>query len=185
MLKRVKFPGIKTFDSSATPADGKAVTAPKRVAEIDLGEIRKAIDSAVKEAEANDPKALRRQIEKLKKELKTVTPAKADAEAVQREIARAVADRDKHWQREIVTLKSRSTSLNKLPSLLRDAAATIEASTAAMNGQASPTACRCECTGVSDTESNPGASTETRVERAHREQWRPASHAPEVPNGPG
>lgn len=65
-LERMRFPAITTFDSSATPT-GDAVQAPKAAASIDLPEIRKALAEAVKEAEANDPKVLRAEIESLKK----------------------------------------------------------------------------------------------------------------------
>ncbi len=64
-LERLKFPMIKTFDSSATPEDGQVLAAPKRAAEIDLTEINKALAEAVKEAEANDPRILRRRIAEL------------------------------------------------------------------------------------------------------------------------
>lgn len=70
-LQRMKFPPIKTFDSSATP-DGQ-VQAPKGAAEIDLTEIRAALADAVKEAEANDPKLLRAQIATLKREIVNLT----------------------------------------------------------------------------------------------------------------
>ncbi len=68
-LQRMKFPSIKTFDSSATPTDGGIVKAPKGVAEIDLTEIKAAMADAVKEAEANDPKLLRLKIRELEKQL--------------------------------------------------------------------------------------------------------------------
>ena len=64
-LKRLKFPAIGTFDSSATPVDGHAREAPKSVAEIDLSAVRAALEDAVKEAEANDPKLLRRKVAEL------------------------------------------------------------------------------------------------------------------------
>lgn len=68
-LERVKFPPIRTFDSSATPVDGKSIAAPKRAAEIDLAAIRSALADAVKEAEATDPKLLRKRIAELEKQL--------------------------------------------------------------------------------------------------------------------
>jgi hypothetical protein len=67
-LVRAKFPHIRTFDSSATPTDGQAAKTPKAAAEIDLTEIRAALADAVKEAEANDPKLLRAEIARLKRE---------------------------------------------------------------------------------------------------------------------
>lgn len=68
-LKRLTFPPITTFDSSATPTDGHVVTAPKGMADIDLTEIKAAMADAVKEAEANDPKLLRAELAKVKAEL--------------------------------------------------------------------------------------------------------------------
>jgi hypothetical protein len=68
-LERMKFPSIRTFDSSATPTDGGIVKAPKGAAEIDLTEIKAALAEAVKEAEANDPKILRGKIRDLEKQL--------------------------------------------------------------------------------------------------------------------
>jgi hypothetical protein len=67
-LERMKFPAIKTFDSSATPAHGEARATPKGAATIDLTEIRAALADAVKEAEANDPKILRARIVQLERE---------------------------------------------------------------------------------------------------------------------
>lgn len=66
-LVRSKFPAIKTFDSSATPEDGHQVAAPKRAADVDLSEIKKMLADAAAEAEANDPKALRKKIAELEK----------------------------------------------------------------------------------------------------------------------
>lgn len=62
-LHRTKFPPIKTYDSSATPEHGSK--ASPNVGAIDLAEVRAALADAVKEAEANDPKLLRRRIAEL------------------------------------------------------------------------------------------------------------------------
>lgn len=71
VLTRVMFPRITTFDSSATPKDGDTPPAPKGAAEIDLSEIRAALADAVKEAEENDPKLLKRRISELERAAKT------------------------------------------------------------------------------------------------------------------
>jgi len=81
-LLRTQFPGIRTFDSSATPTEGRAVKAPKAAAELDLTEINKALADAVAEAEANDPKLLRTEIARLKRELAAKPPAGADQVSV-------------------------------------------------------------------------------------------------------
>lgn len=54
-----------TFDSSKTPKPGDVAAAPAAVAEIDLEALRTQLDSAIAEAENNDPKALRRRIAEL------------------------------------------------------------------------------------------------------------------------
>ncbi len=69
-LQRTKFPPIKTFDSSATPTDGHTIKAPKGAADIDMTEIKAALADAVREAEANDPKLLRKRIADLEREHK-------------------------------------------------------------------------------------------------------------------
>jgi len=81
-LGRTRFPEIRTFDSSATPTEGHAVKAPKAAAELDLTEINRALADAVREAEANDPKLLRTEIARLKRELAAKPPAGADRVSV-------------------------------------------------------------------------------------------------------
>lgn len=67
LLRRTKFPPIRTFDSSATPMDGAPAVKPQGAAAIDLAEIRAALADAVKEAEENDPKLLRAELERVRK----------------------------------------------------------------------------------------------------------------------
>lgn len=77
-LERVKFPTIKTYDSSATPEGGKARAV--KVSEIDLEAVRSAMADAVKEAEANDPKLLRQRIAELERAAREAKPVKAEPE---------------------------------------------------------------------------------------------------------
>ena len=77
-LQRVRFPRIKTFDSSATPEEGKVAATP-RAAEIDLSEIQAALADAVKEAEANDPKLLRKKVSTLEAEIRELKFGLEDA----------------------------------------------------------------------------------------------------------
>lgn len=87
-LRRAKFPGIRTFDSSATPTDGHAVKAPKAAAEIDLTEINRALADAVKEAEENDPKRLRAELAKVRAQLKALESAPKASTITQDELNR-------------------------------------------------------------------------------------------------
>lgn len=82
-LKRLTFPQIKTFDSSATPTDGHGLARPKHMADIDLTEIKATMADAVKEAEANDPKLLRAEIARLKAEAHKRVPQLADMRTVE------------------------------------------------------------------------------------------------------
>lgn len=89
-LIRTRFPEIRTFDSSATPEDGHQIDAPKGAASMDLAEIRAALEEAVKEAEANDPKLLRAEIARLNGELaKAKAPKPATAAVDPRSIEEA------------------------------------------------------------------------------------------------
>lgn len=86
--RRVKFPAIATYDSSATPTGGDERPAPTA---IDLEEVRAAMAEAVAEAKANDPKALRAEIERLRAEM-TKAPTAVDGQAVARAVAAAVGE---------------------------------------------------------------------------------------------
>lgn len=68
-LERQRFPRIRTFDSSATPTDGEAPAAPKTLADIELSAVNAALTAAVEEAKANDPKLLRAEVDRLRREL--------------------------------------------------------------------------------------------------------------------
>lgn len=69
IFKRKKFERIATFDNSATPTDD--VVRNVKTVEVDHAYLRSVIGDAVKEAEGNDPKLLKAEIAKLKKELAT------------------------------------------------------------------------------------------------------------------
>lgn len=71
-LKRETFSPITTYDSSAAPKDGAKLTP--NLSAIDLSEVKKALADAVKDAEANDPKLLRRKVAELEKQLRERSP---------------------------------------------------------------------------------------------------------------
>lgn len=100
-LERVTFPKIKTYDSSATPT-GDGGSKPT-IGEINLDAVRSALADAVKEAEANDPKALRRRIAELEKQVGQPTTDHAAIE-------RACAARDEHWRRVVSTQTDRTAN---------------------------------------------------------------------------
>jgi hypothetical protein len=68
IFEQRKFPKFKTYDNAATPTGDSAEIAVK-TAHVDQAELKAIIGDAVKEAEANDPAALKREIAKLKADL--------------------------------------------------------------------------------------------------------------------
>lgn len=68
LLERVTFPKIKTFDTSRAPEGGEAGTGPV-LAPIDRDAIEKRLQTVAADALANDPKALKAEVAKLKREL--------------------------------------------------------------------------------------------------------------------
>lgn len=64
-FQQVAFPRIQTFDNSATPT-GDLAQIKVRTATVDVDKLRAIIGDAAKQAEANDPKALKAEIARLK-----------------------------------------------------------------------------------------------------------------------
>jgi hypothetical protein len=154
-IQRQTFPRIKTYDNSKTPVHGAGISEVKTAA-IDIDALRSQLGDAVKEAEANDPERLKKRISELERELKAKpAPPPSDDAAVERAVRRAADERDTFWRREIENIKRRQVTLDKLPGLLRDAAATIEA--ARIGKAAEPPA----VTGVVVREARASASLDT------------------------
>lgn len=74
-FERVHIRERQTFDSSATPAAGAAVQPPKEVAHLDLEKLRASMAAQIEKAKADDPRALRAEIQRLQGELKKTTAA--------------------------------------------------------------------------------------------------------------
>jgi hypothetical protein len=91
ILERMKFPRITTFDSGRTPDDDGEVAEPVRLADVDLTEINAALADAIKEAAENDPRALRAEIAKLKRQA-AEKPLTIDAKASEAEKEQAWTD---------------------------------------------------------------------------------------------
>ena len=70
VFQRVKVDLIDTFDSSATPKAGKAAHKPKTMAEVDLAAVKDKLAQQIERAKQDDPKELRAEIARLRKELK-------------------------------------------------------------------------------------------------------------------
>ena len=68
-MRTIKVRQKRTFDSSATPT-GDTSAGPAKIAKVDLGELKTKMAALVEEAKSNDPKELKRQINKLQTEIK-------------------------------------------------------------------------------------------------------------------
>jgi len=69
IFKRIVVDAIETFDSGATPKSGEKRIAPKTVADVDLEAFRKDMAATIEKAKAEDPRALRAEVARLKGEL--------------------------------------------------------------------------------------------------------------------
>ena len=81
----------KSFDSGATPVGGKQVA--QKMKKMDLNALQKAMADTIERAKADDPKELKAEIKRLKKELANKVPV-IDENA----ITKAVAACDREWQ---------------------------------------------------------------------------------------
>lgn len=97
--KRVQFPMFETYDSFR-PQKGGSDVKLKGWAEVDLADVTKKLEAAVKEAEATDPKKLQMRVRELEKQLKAqptqkVQPAAAklivDSRLVKQEVGKVRA----------------------------------------------------------------------------------------------
>jgi len=98
-VSRVRMPFFRTYDNTSTPtgdgdADRKVTTAA-----VDQDQLRAIIGDAVKEAEENDPKRLKAELAKLRKELAS-KPAAVVVD-VDAQIQRAIHERDCRWLKAI------------------------------------------------------------------------------------
>ena len=93
IFKRIQVGTITTFDSGATPKIGERKASPKQVAEVDLELFRERMSASIEKAKAEDPKALRKEIAELKKQLARNVTTPTQIKVVDKEaVAQAVMD---------------------------------------------------------------------------------------------
>lgn len=95
-LERVKLGRKETFDASETPKFGARARTTQALAAVDLERIRQDMAATIERASQDDPRALRKQIAGLERELRTAkaTSGAEDLEAAVRRAESAEAD----WQ---------------------------------------------------------------------------------------
>lgn len=97
LFRRVEIRTRRTFDSSATPEVGGTVQAPSGYADVDLDALRESMAEVVERAEADDPKALKREIRRLEAELRaardyTPEPVEVEVPAVDDDTVARLSD---------------------------------------------------------------------------------------------
>lgn len=88
VLERVKFPRIKTYDSSKSPDEGDVPPDAVRLADVDLDAVRAAFADQEQAVKANDPKELKKRIVELERKLKAANGALGTTDTVALEQAR-------------------------------------------------------------------------------------------------
>src|SRR6185503_8837239 len=88
--KQISILKKKTYDASATPEFGSHEAA-RSLTPVDVATIKEAMQETIKQIEADDPTALKREITKLRKELNAVQSTKPAPEIREREV-RVITD---------------------------------------------------------------------------------------------
>ena len=93
VLKQIKVPLRRTFDSGATPKNRKRQSS-RTLAPVDLERIRRQMADTIERAKATDPKQLRRQVAELKKQLRAAEQKRVDP-VLERQVATLTAEAER------------------------------------------------------------------------------------------
>lgn len=93
LFQRVTIRRRRTFDSSATPKPGETRVEPRRLTPVDVEALGARISETVEQAKANDPKALKAEIARLRREAESRPVTEANPEQEER-IERLTQERD-------------------------------------------------------------------------------------------
>ncbi len=102
----------RTFDSSKTPKPGESLKAPGKATEPDLDKYAERMQSTIERAKADDPKELRKTIQKLEAEVKGIRSALGKSEF--RDLQEQEANLSKHVaerERQIATRDRENAAL--------------------------------------------------------------------------
>lgn len=83
IFKRVHIRARETFNSSATPESGRAVVAPRRLADVDLNALRTRMAATIEQAKATDPKLLQKRVTDLERLLQQAQAAKPEVQRIE------------------------------------------------------------------------------------------------------
>lgn len=143
ILQQVKFPMVKTFDSSRTPKRGERIKAPSERASVDLEGLRARLATVEQESQANDPKALRTELATLRKQVAESVSAgitgKADPALIEQ--ARDEGFRNGHQQGYAVGYRScQNDTRQELSAMRIEIIARIDGAVSALDKKQAPAA---------------------------------------------
>jgi uncharacterized protein len=132
--RRITFRKFQTFDSMRTPRAGEARQLPKKLADVDLAAVERDMAATIEEAKQNDPAELRKRIRELERQAKSAAPAAtASGASIEKAVAAAVKERDRHWAGEVnkvdrarAALAKRIEGIAKLAVVNREATVAIQ-----------------------------------------------------------
>jgi len=113
-FKCVEIRKRQTFDSSATPKIGRAVKAPKKLAPVELDQLKTQMSAIIEQKKAEDPRELRKKIAELQKQVSEKKPSEPKVVEIRVPDAKAINElRDL-----LTTIDKRMVALLKVPSKL-------------------------------------------------------------------
>ena len=118
LLKRVRIRTSRTFDSSPTRKRGQKRRTPKTSADVDMGAIEAKMAATIGRAKAQDPRQLRAEIAKLRREL-TQRPTEAIETTVEVPVEVPVLD-DAHIERLEEAVETLSGAASKIIAAAND-----------------------------------------------------------------
>lgn len=127
--EHVKFPMFSTFDSFAPPQLQKKISQ-SGWSEVDLDSVKEKLSIVIAEAQANDPKELRKKIVELERQLKSKPPvqqAPPNQAVLDRAVTNAVLQRDKEHERSIKALLAKVEKMGTAMKGIAKVAAQFEA----------------------------------------------------------
>jgi hypothetical protein len=111
LFKQVKFPMFKTFDSFASPKEGKQRSL-KGWASVNLDEVKEKLSKVIEETKENDPKELKKIINKLQIDLNNaikttpkISPLHIDQTAIDKAIKQAINKIQSQYESQIEKAK--------------------------------------------------------------------------------
>ena len=97
LCARFKIGKKKTFDASATPTFNCKTVAPRKLEKLEMSAIQDAMSDIVEKKKANDPRLLKKEIQKLKSQLGSGN--RASPEEIKEAVDKAIMEDRQRWEK--------------------------------------------------------------------------------------